>query len=104
VASHLLKACHYWTDTGEGTLELFYLRNKEKVEVDFLVTLDKKPLFTVEVKSGSRPLNTAFTKFQEALDCPHIEVSQDLARTIIHREFSNSVAQVPLSLFLERLP
>jgi predicted AAA+ superfamily ATPase len=34
VANHLLKACHYWTDTGHGSFELMYLRNKEKQEID----------------------------------------------------------------------
>ncbi|MBI4230088.1 MAG: ATP-binding protein, partial [Planctomycetes bacterium] len=29
VAHHLLKTCHYWTDTGEGTFDLHYLRSKE---------------------------------------------------------------------------
>ena len=37
VASHLLKTCHFWTDTGEGFFELSYLRDKKKKEVDFLV-------------------------------------------------------------------
>ena len=30
LAVHLQKACHFWTDTGEGDFSLHYLRNKEK--------------------------------------------------------------------------
>lgn len=58
VASHLLKAVHWWTDIGLGTYELYYLRDKAKREVDFLVTRNGRPWFLVEVKStGTRELN-----------------------------------------------
>lgn len=50
VAAHLLKACHYWTDTGEGAFELFYLRDKDKHEIDFLIVRDGVPWLPVEVK------------------------------------------------------
>jgi len=50
VASHLLKAVHYWTDCGLGQYGLWFVRDKEKREVDFLVSRDKKPWFLVEVK------------------------------------------------------
>ena len=35
IASHLLKAVHYWTDMGLGDYGLHYLRDKLKREVDF---------------------------------------------------------------------
>ena len=50
MACHLLKACDYWTDTGEGTFSLYYLRNKEKEEIDFLVTCDRRPWLLCEAK------------------------------------------------------
>jgi len=53
VASHLLKAVHWWTDTGIGQFDLYYLRTKDQKEVDFLVTQDGKPWFLVEVKSSA---------------------------------------------------
>lgn len=52
VASHLLKAVHFWTDQGLGNYDLYFLRDKEKREVDFLVTKDHCPWFLVEVKQG----------------------------------------------------
>ena len=45
VASHLLKAVHWWTDIGLGNYGLYYLRDKMQREVDFLVTRDNKPWF-----------------------------------------------------------
>jgi len=69
VANHLLKACHYWTDSGEGLFELFFLRNKEKQEIDFLITLDKKPWLPVEVKSTDTDLSPNWSKFMPLIEC-----------------------------------
>lgn len=53
IASHLLKAVHYWSDAGYGDYQLYYLRDKVKREVDFLITKDSVPWILVEVKSSS---------------------------------------------------
>ena len=50
VACHLLKTVETWTDLGLGEYGLFYLRDKNKREVDFLVTKENAPWFLVEVK------------------------------------------------------
>ena len=70
VAAHLLKACHYWTDTGEGLFELFYLRTKEKQEIDFLIVKDKKPWLPVEVKENDMRPSPSFKRFLPLLNCP----------------------------------
>jgi len=54
VASHLLKAVNFWTDCGMGQYDLWFIRDKEKQEVDFLVSKNKKPWFLVEVKLSSK--------------------------------------------------
>lgn len=77
VASHLLKACHYWEDTGEGNFDLHYLRDKDKNEVDFLVVKNRRPWFTVECKLQQRTLDMAYRKFQRQIQCPHIQVVFD---------------------------
>lgn len=59
VACHLLKACHAWTDSAQGHYELFYVRDKEKREVDFLVTENRKPYLLAEVKSGDSNISPA---------------------------------------------
>lgn len=64
VANHLLKSCHAWTDCAFGEYELHYLRDKQKREVDFMVTENGKPYLLVEVKSGKSeptPAMSAFT-------------------------------------------
>lgn len=70
VASHLLKAADFWTDTGEGTFELYYLRSKEKVEVDFLVTRDRRPWLAVECKLSDEVPSPAFRTFLPHLGWP----------------------------------
>lgn len=74
VASHLLKACHFWQDTGEGSFELSYLRDKQKNEVDFILIKNKKPWFTLECKLNDSNLDTQFQKFQTQLNIPHIQL------------------------------
>ncbi|MBI4026207.1 MAG: ATP-binding protein [Verrucomicrobia bacterium] len=72
VASHLLKAVHFWTDTGLADCGLFYLRDKMKREVDFVVTRDGKPWFMVEVKSSEKAsLNPNLFCFQKQTGAAH---------------------------------
>ena len=80
VASHLLKAVHWWTDIGLGQYELYYLRDKQKREVDFLVVRDGNPWFLVEVKSsGRRPLSPSLAHFQLQVGAQHaFQVAIDL--------------------------
>ena len=74
VACHLLKAVHFWTDTGEGAFELHYLRNREKQEVDFLVTRDRKAWLAVECKLSDEALTPAFGSFLPHVTCPFIQL------------------------------
>ena len=69
IASHLLKAVHWWNDIGFGDFGLYFLRTKDKREVDFLVTRDGRPWFLVEVKSSSRSsLSRNLYYFHERLE------------------------------------
>lgn len=69
VAGHLLKTCHFWTDTGEDDFELYYLRDKEKHEIDFLIVRDDSPWLPVEVKSSSLSPSPHWRKFMPQLGC-----------------------------------
>jgi predicted AAA+ superfamily ATPase len=72
VASHLLKAVHWWNACGLGNFGLYYLRDKQKREVDFLVACDKKPFMMVEVKSSSHNhISPNIEYFQKTLKAPH---------------------------------
>jgi predicted AAA+ superfamily ATPase len=72
VASHLFKAVQYWTDEGFGDYGLYYLRDKEKREVDFLVTKNQKPWFIVETKTaGNKGISKWLYYYKEKLNVPH---------------------------------
>jgi uncharacterized protein len=69
-ALHLLKACHFWTDTGQGEFDLFYVRTRDGKEVDFLVTRDKKPWLLLECKSSESEPSPELRYFTELLRPP----------------------------------
>lgn len=72
IASHLLKAVHFWTDRGFGDFGLYFLRDKEKREVDFLVSKNKKPWFLVEVKSSQdKGLSKSLFYYKEMTGAKH---------------------------------
>lgn len=50
VALHLKKSVDYWVDTGQGDFELFYVRDQQKREVDFLLVKESTPWMLVECK------------------------------------------------------
>ena len=73
IASHLLKAVHYWTDLGLGEYALHFLRDKEKREVDFLVSRNGQPWFMVEVKSSmNQKLSPNLEIFSKQLNLEHV--------------------------------
>lgn len=71
IASHLLKSIHLWNDTGMGDYDLYFLRDKEKREVDFLITKDKTPWTMIEVKSAETSVSHSLMHFQKQLGVPH---------------------------------
>jgi len=72
IASHLMKAIDYWNNRGLGTYGLYFVRDKEQNEVDFLVTKEEEPWFLVEVKSSSNQgISKALYKMQDQLKAPH---------------------------------
>lgn len=70
IASHLLKLCHFLSDVQGYKAHLYYLRDKEQREVDFLVCLGAKPWFCVEVKSSSREIPIQLKYFSSRLGVP----------------------------------
>jgi len=72
VASHLLKLCHWLEDTQGYQTGLHYLRDAAKREVDFLVTVDRKPWFAVEAKLSDETPANALRYFGDRLKIPRL--------------------------------
>ena len=65
VASHLLKFCHHVEDTQGHRMELRFVRDTDRREVDFVVIQDNRPLFAVECKSGEKSPSPAIDYFRQ---------------------------------------
>ena len=81
IASHLLKAVEYWTDLGLGHYNLYYIRDVDQHEVDFIVTKNDEPWFLVEAKNGNKQsLNPNLARFQKITGASHaFQVVMDAA-------------------------
>ncbi|MBI3442606.1 MAG: ATP-binding protein [Candidatus Sungbacteria bacterium] len=72
VASHLLKMVHFLHDAEGHKAELYFLRDIEGREVDFLITVNRKPWFAVEVKSGKEEISRPLAYFIDKLKIPFV--------------------------------
>jgi len=72
IASHLLKLVHFITDYEGYKAELYFLRDVDKREVDFLVTIGGKPWFAAEVKLNDTALSPHLLYFKERLMIPSV--------------------------------
>ena len=70
VAAQLLKFCHYREDTKGFGMELRYLRDTDRREVDFVVLQDHRPLFAVECKTGDKAPSAHLHYFRDRTDIP----------------------------------
>jgi hypothetical protein len=70
VASQLLKYCHWVEDTEGYSMELRYLRDTDKREVDFVVLRGRKPLFAVECEVGEKAVGAATRYFEARTPIP----------------------------------
>jgi len=97
VGSHLLKLVHYLQDYEGHRAELHYLRSIEKKEVDFLISIDKKPWSAVEVKLNDTQIAKPLHYFKDKLDIPFCyQVVQKSGVDI----FSNGIRVVSADRFL----
>jgi hypothetical protein len=61
---------HFLQDYEGYRAKLYYLRSIEKKEVDFLVTIDKKPWFAVEAKINDVNTSPHLYYFKDKLKIP----------------------------------
>ncbi len=52
-------------------MELCYLRDRQKREVDFVVLRDRKLLFAVECKSGDKAISKHIAYFSKRTEIPY---------------------------------
>jgi hypothetical protein len=54
VASHLLKYCHFLEDSEGERMELRFVQDIDKREIDFVILKNNKPLFAADCKTGEK--------------------------------------------------
>ncbi len=103
VASHLLKAVHLWNDLGYGPYDLMYLRDREKKEVDFVMTHKRKPVVLIECKLSDESLSPTLYHFGAMLgNIPKIQLIQKKGVDRLSRSSSSRV--VSAETYLTALP
>jgi predicted AAA+ superfamily ATPase len=70
LAIQLLTTCQYWRDQGHGAWELYYLRDQDRREVDFLICKNLIPMALIEAKSTESDFPTPLNYYVEKLDIP----------------------------------
>lgn len=106
VASHLLKAVHYWNDTGQGQYELYFVRDKDQNEVDFLIVENEEPWILIEVKSSEdKSLSKSLKKFQEQLKPKYtVQLAYDMPYVDFDVRNIKKAKIMPMITFLSQLP
>ena len=104
VASNLLKYCHFYEDTHGDDMELCFLRDNHKREVDFVVLRDGKPIFAVECKTGPRTISKHLSYFSRRTEIPYFyqihmgnddyEIADLRARIIPFTRFASEVLKI----------
>jgi len=74
VALELLRAISNWNDLGFGNFSLHYLRNREKEEVDFLLSNNHNPFLLIEAKLSDDHAAKGLIKFQKILNIPAVQL------------------------------
>jgi uncharacterized protein len=104
-ACHLLKAAETWTDMGLGKFEIFYVRDKDGREVDFLMVRDGEPWFLVEVKVGREPLSPALAHYAKVLGVRHaFQATMDMPYVQADCFDQDRPTVVPMRTFLAQMP
>jgi predicted AAA+ superfamily ATPase len=65
VACQLLKYCHWMEDVEGYKMDLRFIRDTDKREIDFVVLKQGKPEFAVECKTGDKALSPHLNYFEQ---------------------------------------
>jgi predicted AAA+ superfamily ATPase len=104
VAVHLLKSVSYWNNVGLGPVNLYYLRDKQQREVDFLLVSNNQPWMLIEVKASDTKINDNLNYFGQQLQARHaIQLKFDADFVKINAFELQSTKVVPAATLLSQL-
>ncbi|MBI2484503.1 DUF4143 domain-containing protein [Candidatus Uhrbacteria bacterium] len=100
IASHLLKFVNFLYDTQGYKAMVHYMRDRDGREVDFLITINQKPWFAVEVKYSETAISPHLSYYMQRARIPF--GYQVVATPGIHR-IRDSIHVISASRFLAGL-
>ncbi len=100
VASALLKHAHFRKDTLGEHREVYYLRDKEQREVDFVVTVNRRVDSLIEVKASDAALSNSLKYYTGKL---HPRESLQLVLNLDRPQEKTGIKVLPLGGWLESL-
>jgi len=101
VAGSLLKYAQFHRDTAGENWEIFYLRDKEDREVDFVVTLNRRVHWLIEVKASDANPGTGLRYYAQKL---RPRESLQLVLNLDRAQEKSGIRILPLGRWLEALP
>ncbi len=101
VALSLMKEIHFRMDTRGEVFDLHFLRNKQKNEIDFIVTKDRKPYMMIEVKESDAQASPNFQYFEKYL--PGLKKIQLVKNLSESRRNAQGVLISPMAEWLEKM-
>jgi len=104
VGLELYRAILNWNDLGLGDFSLYYIRNKEKEEIDFLICKDHYPTLLIECKLSDENVSNSLIKFQNKLNIPAIQLvnKQHVGRIVANQK--NKILIISTPRWLSFLP
>ena len=104
VALELLRAVEMWKDYGWGNFALNYLGDKDKQEIDFLITKNNKPLLMLETKSSDDKPSASIINFQDILNIPAVQLVKRDNIKKIYKNKNNNILVITAHRWLSSLP
>lgn len=104
IALELYKAIFNWNELGYGHFNLHYLKNKEKEEVDFLITQNNNPFLLIEAKYSDLEPAKSLLNFQDILNIPAIQLVNQENIFKLYKNNQNKILIATAHQWLAGLP
>lgn len=103
-ALELYKSIQNWNALGYGNFNLHYIRNKEKAEVDFVVSNNNLPILLIEAKESDDQFAKSLIDFQNQLNIPAVQLVNKPDVYKLKKNSQNNLLAATASDWLASLP
>jgi len=97
LAVNLLRMAVRFTEIGLGNFEIYYIRDKEKREVDFALVKDNEPVALFEAKESDSSINKSGRFYSKKLNIPVFQIVHKAKKV---EAFPGNCFVIPASNFL----